>query len=177
MREGVEQGLLLAAVYILGLVAFPIAAIWRAPPQLLQALGRVGIDPISFAKTLASLGIILAALAVVESLSDRGSLEWLLASTASTLTGLVMAVYVVSAGQIWSLGNPTAQVTSGGTSISVTLRLRTVVLLLALGACLKIAGKVAEYREGLLPPVIVREEPGAKREGWRKGRPIPERRA
>ncbi|MDK2464628.1 MAG: hypothetical protein QI223_07645 [Candidatus Korarchaeota archaeon] len=164
MREGVEQGLLLAAVYILGLVAFPIAAIWRAPPQLLQALSRLEIDPIAFAKTLSSLGIILAALAVVESLSDRGSLEWLLASSASTLTGLVLAVYVVSAGQIWSLGNPTAHVATDGTSVSVTLRLRTIVLLLALGACLRIAGKVAEYREGVLPPVIAREEPRARRE-------------
>jgi len=175
LRKGAEQGLLMAAVYIFGLVAFPIAAIWRVPPQLLQALGRVGIDPISFAKVLASLGTILAALAVVESLSDRGSLEWLLASSASTLTGLVLGVYVVSAGQIWSMGNPTVQVTSGGASISVTLRLGTVVLLLALGACLRIAGKVAEYREGLLSPIIVREEPKVRREGWLEGRPALER--
>ena len=98
---------------------------------------------------MSSLRIILAALAVVESLSDRGSLEWLPASSASTLTGLVLAVYVVSAGQIWSLGNSTAQVTTGSASISVTLRLMTVVLLLALGACLRIAGKVAKYWEEL----------------------------
>ncbi len=153
MREGVSQGLMMSGLYLLSLVALPVAALWRAPPELIREVERVGLDPVTFVKTLAALGIVMAALAAVEAMASRGTLERLLASTALTLSGLVLAVYVISAGQIWSLGNPSVAVTVEDTAVSVSLRLRFVVLLLALGAVLRIASKVAEYRESLLPPI------------------------
>ncbi len=135
-----------AAFYILLLVALPSVGLAIAPADIAQYVPMIfGKELKSIAITFSVLGIILGGLSIVRGVAEERSCVYLISGIIMPVIWYYLTLYGLGSGRPRNFGRTFISMTRDGSSVSVLIDIRIILVILGFAFALEISSIIMEF--------------------------------